>query len=307
MKLQSMLGVVALSLLTASALSNEPPINAKREAIVIAHRGASGYLPEHTLAAKAMAYAQAADYIEQDLVMTKDDELLVLHDIHLDRVTDVAAVYPGRQRSDGRFYAIDFTLAEIRALRVLARFKIEDGVASPVFPDRYPLGAALFRVPTFAEEIELIQGLNHATGSVVGIYPEIKNPAFHRSEGKDISAAVLKALKHYGYSDMDDKVFLQCFDAEETQRIHDDLLPAMAMKLPLVQLLGSEEEYGWMLSADGMQKVATYASGIGPSILLLIDPTSSAADIRKTNGESRRCVRQLSACRARLQAYAKSA
>ena len=84
------------------------------EKIVIAHRGASGYLPEHTLPAKAMAYAQGADYLEQDLVMTKDDHLVVLHDHYLDRVTDVADRFPDRARKDGRYYAIDFTLDEIR-------------------------------------------------------------------------------------------------------------------------------------------------------------------------------------------------
>lgn len=77
--------------------------------MVIAHCGASGYLPEHTLPAKAMAYAQGADYLEQDLVMTKDDRLVVLHDHYLDRVTDVAQRFPQRARKDGRFYAIDFT------------------------------------------------------------------------------------------------------------------------------------------------------------------------------------------------------
>ena len=79
--------------------------------VVIAHRGASGYLPEHTLPAKAMAHAQGADYLEQDLVMTKDNELVVLHDHYLDRVTDVAERFPDRARKDGRYYAIDFTLA----------------------------------------------------------------------------------------------------------------------------------------------------------------------------------------------------
>ncbi len=82
--------------------------------IVIAHRGASGYLPEHTLPAKAMAYAQGR-ITEQDLVMTKDDQLVVLHDHYLDRVTDVAERFPDRARKDGRYYAIDFTLAEIRS------------------------------------------------------------------------------------------------------------------------------------------------------------------------------------------------
>lgn len=87
-----------------------------QDKLVIAHRGASGYLPEHTIAAKAMAYAQGADFIEQDLVMSKDDHVIVLHDHHLETVTDVRDVFPGRARADGRYYVIDFTLAELRQL-----------------------------------------------------------------------------------------------------------------------------------------------------------------------------------------------
>lgn len=86
--------------------------------IVIAHRGASGYLPEHTLAAKALAHAQGADYLEQDLVLSKDGVPVVLHDIHVDAVTDVAEKFPTRKRADGRYYAIDFTVAELKQLRV---------------------------------------------------------------------------------------------------------------------------------------------------------------------------------------------
>ena len=95
--------------------------------LVIAHRGASGYLPEHTLAAKAMAYAQGADYIEQDLVMTKDGEIVVLHDHYLDTVTDVRHVFPERRRDDGRYYVIDFTLEEVKQLSVSERFKSDGG------------------------------------------------------------------------------------------------------------------------------------------------------------------------------------
>lgn len=102
--------------------------------IVIAHRGASGYLPEHTLPAKAMAYAQGADYLEQDLVITKDDELIVLHDHYLDRVTDVAKRFPDRARKDGRYYAIDFTLAEIKSLKFTEGFEIENGKAVQKYP-----------------------------------------------------------------------------------------------------------------------------------------------------------------------------
>ena len=79
--------------------------------LLIAHRGASGYLPEHTLAAKQLAHEMGADYLEQDVVASRDDELIVLHDIHLDRVTDVADRFPGRERDDGRFYVRDFDLA----------------------------------------------------------------------------------------------------------------------------------------------------------------------------------------------------
>lgn len=219
--------------------------------INIAHRGASGYLPEHTLAAKAMAYGQGADYIEQDLVLTKDDIAIVIHDIHLDTVTDVATKFPNRAREDKRFYAIDFTLAEIKTLNVNERIDLKTG--APVFPRRFPQGKSLFRISTFAEEIELIQGLNHSTGRQVGIYPEIKDPAFHRQEGKDISVIVLKILADYGYKTKNDLCYLQCFDAEELKRIRNEL----KSELSLIQLLEGECNIG---------EVAAYADGIGPWI-----------------------------------------
>ncbi len=250
--------------------------------LVIAHRGASGYLPEHTLAAKAMAYAQGADYIEQDLVMTKDGEIIVLHDHYLDTVTNVAEVYPGRSRADGRYYVIDFTLSELQQLSVIERFERKDGVAVAVFADRFPVGKSSFRVHTFAEEIELIQGLNVSTGKSIGIYPEIKSPAFHRAEGQDISKAVLGVLQQYGYVDKTDAVFLQCFDAVELRRIHDDLMPPLGMSLRLVQLIDTSIEYQSLLSASGMQQLAAYVDGVGPSILLLIERDSTAANIKVT-------------------------
>ncbi len=97
--------------------------------IVIAHRGASGYLPEHTLEAKALAHAMGADFLEQDLVLTKDDVPVVLHDIHLDTVTDVATRFPDRKRDDGRYYALDFTVAEIKQLRADRALQREDRAA----------------------------------------------------------------------------------------------------------------------------------------------------------------------------------
>lgn len=115
---------------------------------------------------KAMAYAQGADYLEQDLVMTKDDQLVVLHDHYLDRVTDVAERFPDRARKDGRFYAIDFTLAEIRSLKFTEGFEIENGKKVQVYPGRFPMGKSDFRIHTFQEEIEFVQGLNHSTEKI---------------------------------------------------------------------------------------------------------------------------------------------
>ena len=207
------------------------------EKIVIAHRGASGYLPEHSLAAKAMAYGMGAHYIEQDVVMSKDDQLVVLHDIHLDRVTNVAEVFPGKKRADGRYYVIDFSWNEIRQLRMTERFRLANNTQAAVFPGRFPLWQSDFRVHRLADEIEMVQGLNKSTGKNVGIYPEIKSPQFHQSEGKDISRTLLMMLKQYGYQRKRDAVYVQCFDPREVRRIHDSLFAELNVELKLVQLI----------------------------------------------------------------------
>ena len=124
----SLLGVFFACAASALAAETRP--------LVIAHRGASGYLPEHTQAAKTLAYGLGADFLEQDIVLTKDDVPVVLHDIYLDTVTDVAKRFPGRKRADGRFYVLDLTLAELKQLRVAERFNAKTGKA--VFAKRYP-------------------------------------------------------------------------------------------------------------------------------------------------------------------------
>ena len=185
--------------------------------IVIAHRGASGYLPEHTLPAIAMAHAQGADYLEQDVVLSKDDVPVVLHDIHIDTVTDVARRFPDRKRADGRYYALDFTVAELKQLNASERFDPKTGIA--VFPSRFPVGKGSFQIPTLEEELQLIQGLNTSTGREAGVYPEIKEPAWHRTQGREISPIVLDLLARYGYRTKADKVYVQCFDEAEVKRI----------------------------------------------------------------------------------------
>jgi glycerophosphoryl diester phosphodiesterase len=246
---------------------------------VVAHRGASGYLPEHTLVAKAMAHAMGADYIEQDVVMTKDDHLIVLHDITLDRTTDVAEQFPGRIRDDGRYYAIDFTLEEVRTLNVSEGFSNRDGVKTQSFTDRFPLGASSFSIPTLIEEIELIQGMNKSTGKDVGIYPEVKSPEFHRAAGKDLSTALVKVLKDYGYTSKQDRVFLQTFSFDELKIIHDEILPAAGVNLNLIQLIDSDASYPWMFEADGMDTLSQFADGIGPEKGMVISQDSSKANM----------------------------
>jgi glycerophosphoryl diester phosphodiesterase len=267
------LGAVAISVLLGATLSSSALAQSSAK-VVVAHRGASGYLPEHTMPAKAMAYAMGADYIEQDVVMTKDDQLIVIHDTTLDRTTDVADKFPGRARADGQYYAVDFTLTEVLSLDVTEGFSIEDGEKQLNFAQRFPLGKSIFKIHTLAQEIELVQGLNRSTGRDVGIYTEIKSPAFHLSEGKDLGRAVLEVLKQYGYTRKSDKVFVQTFEFDELKRMHDELMPALGIDLKLVALISGEDEDEWMISADGIRDIAQYADGIGPSVSLIVDRDS---------------------------------
>ncbi|OOS00911.1 glycerophosphodiester phosphodiesterase [Haemophilus paracuniculus] len=263
----------------------------KSDKLIIAHRGASGYLPEHTLESKALAFGQQADYLEQDLAMTKDNRLVVIHDHFLDGLTDVAQKFPNRARKDGRFYVADFTLAEIKSLRMTENFKVENGKQVQVYPNRFPMWKSDFKIHTFEEEIEFIQGLEKSTGKKIGIYPEIKAPWLHHKEGKDIALETLKVLKKYGYDKKSDRVYLQTFDFNELKRIKTELLPKLEMDVKLVQLIAytdwneTEEKnasgkwvnysYDWMFQPNAMQEVAKYADGVGPGWYMLIDKEKS--------------------------------
>jgi len=233
-------------------------VSRSNDKVIIAHRGASGYLPEHTMESKAMAYAMHPDFIEQDLVLSKDDIPIVIHDIYLGDITDVAQRFPNRSRIDNRFYVIDFTYNELKQLNVLERFNPKTKEA--VFSNRFPYGKSHFNLHSLQDEIELIQGLNKSTGNDIGIYPEIKNPKFHRENGKDISKIVLSILSDYGYMTKSDNCILQCFDAPELKRIRIDL----KSELFLVQLIG------WKLEEGQLENYRNYADGIGPSIKHLI-------------------------------------
>ena len=232
--------------------------------IVMAHRGACGYLPEHTLPGYAMAYAMGADYIEPDVVLTKDDVFICVHDIYIDDTTDVKEIFTERQRKDGHWYAVDFTLAEIKQLHAHERTN-KDGTS--VFPGRFPLGMSKFEVPTFAEMIELIQGLNKSTGRNVGICPEFKSPSFHKKEGHQGEEKLLEFLSEYGYKDKNSNIYIQCFDPDCLKKIRFEL----KSELPLLQLIGEPEweytnevAYIKELNKENLAEIATYADVLSP-------------------------------------------
>ncbi|MEO1007457.1 MAG: glycerophosphodiester phosphodiesterase family protein [Planctomycetota bacterium] len=234
-------GALLASLPPARAeASSVQETRAPSEPIVIAHRGASGYLPEHTLAAYALAYAQGADYIEPDVVLTRDGVAICAHDVTMDRVTDVASVFPGRARDDGRYYWIDFTLEEVRRLRVTT------GVG----------GGA---VPTLQEMAALVQRLNATLrkhgGADVGIMPEAKRPQFHRDEGRPIEPVLIRTLARSGYAGPATPCVIQCFDLESLRRMRYE----QGTGLRLVWLVGEPP------SAAQLGDAAEFCHGLGPS------------------------------------------
>lgn len=253
-------GIMFLAMLAPAATPAAP--------LVIAHRGASGYLPEHTLEAKAVAHAQGADFIEQDVVLTRDDVPVVLHDVFLDAVSDAADIFPDRRRDDGRFYALDFTLAELRRLRLSERRDPKTG--AQLYPERFPAGSGGFRIVTLAEELAFLSGLDRTTGRRTGVYPEIKQPAWHRSEGHDISPLVLQVLRDHGFATKDDRCYLQCFDADEVQRLRGPL----GWRGRLVQLVGDAPDAGPdpLLEAGALATLAATVDGIGPPLGRVIGP-----------------------------------
>jgi glycerophosphoryl diester phosphodiesterase len=217
--------------------------------LIIAHRGASGYLPEHTLESYAMAYALKADYIEPDLVMTKDKHLICLHDITLERTTNVEEVFPSRKRTNGSWYAADFTLAEIKQLKAQERTDF-----------RFRKDSIGFQVPTLEEMIQMIQELNRLTGRNVGIYPETKSPTFHDNEGLSMEEPLLALLDQYGYKGQNARVFIQSFEPWNLR----DMRFNLKTDLPLVQLIDGGAASAPLVTEDGLDMIATYADGIGP-------------------------------------------
>lgn len=257
--------------------------------VVIAANGAGNRLIEHTLPAVTLAATQDIDFLELHVVMTADDELIVYRDIILNRLTDVATLFPDRKREDGNYYVIDFALGEIQQLRLKNVF--ETGPTS--------LSLA---IPTLREELGLIRRLERILQKEIGIALEIKHPWFHKNEGKDISSVALDIVHQFGYKSEDDKIYLQCFDPEELQRVHRRLMPEKQMRLPLIQLIGQYDSldngktnltkwetnnYDVFFTNIGLRMVAGFATGIGLPSSALVDQQGTLllsqylADVRK--------------------------
>jgi len=247
---------VVLTALAATAMASPS------RPFLVAHRGASGYAPEHTIAAYTLAMEQGADYVEQDLTLTRDGVLVCLHDDTLERTTDVETRFPDRAvaetGADGqpaqRWYANDFTLAELKTLD-----------AGSWFDARFA-GA---RIVTFEEAIALVQGK-------AGLFPELKSPARLNARGVDVEQAVADMLRTHGLADAQVKglpaVYLQSFEEKSVRRLAT-LLPAV----PRTLLIGAKEAPRW-LTADGLREAKTFATAIGPARQLIDARPAIVAD-----------------------------
>jgi glycerophosphoryl diester phosphodiesterase len=236
--------------------------------IVIAHRGASGHRPEHTLAAYELAIEQGADFIEPDLVPTRDGVLVARHENEISETTDVAAhpEFADRRATrtiDGKaitgWFTEDFTLAELKTLRAKERL--------PLLRPGNKAWDGRFEVPTLAEIIALAKRESAARGRTIGIYPETKHPTYFAAIGLGTDAPLLEALHAAGWSTAAAPVFIQSFEVENLRRLHG------RTGIRLIQLLddrgapadGARTSYADMATHDGLKAIARYAWGIGPN------------------------------------------
>jgi glycerophosphoryl diester phosphodiesterase len=229
----------------------EPP-----RPLVIAHRGASGHRPEHTLEAYRLAVEMGADFIEPDLVSTKDGVLIARHENEISGTTDVAERFPDRRRTktvDGRtetgWFTEDFTLAEIKTLRARERL-----------PFRSHAYDGQFEIPTFDEVIALAQQLGKTAGRTIGVYPETKHPTYFRSIRLPLEEPLLASLDKHGWNRRDAPVFIQSFEQGNLRELRK------RTQVRLVQLVSGAE----LLNGDGMKQIAGYADGLGPEKRLIV-------------------------------------
>ncbi|HYS15957.1 MAG TPA: glycerophosphodiester phosphodiesterase [Candidatus Binatia bacterium] len=260
--------------------------DSSRAPLVIGHRGAAGYLPDHTLEGYALAIELGADYIEPDLVATKDGHLIARHEPNMIATTDVSTrpEFASRRRTavvdgfaeDG-WFASDFTLAEIKTLR-----------AVQPLPERPQQFNGRFEIPTLEEVIALAKRKAKEKDRVIGIYPETKHPTYHKSIGLPLEARLLRVLRAAGWDRRDAPVFIQSFEQSNLKEL------SRLTKIRLIQLVDANDvnpdgtldytapfdrPYDWTASGDprllartfgffatdeGLREIRTYADGLGP-------------------------------------------
>ena len=280
----------------AAAAQTMPPLTPTLSGgapLVIGHRGAAGHRPEHTLASYSLAIDYGVDFIEPDLVSTKDGVLIARHENDISGTTDVAQKFPGRRTRktiDGKaiegYFTEDFTLAEIKTLRAKERLAFRNQGWN-----------GIYQIPTLQEVIELAKRRSLETGRTIGIYPETKHPSYFRSIGLALEPLLLKVLDANRYTDASAPVFIQSFEVQNLQDL------SKLTKVRLVQLMedgkqkpydfvatGDRRTYGDLMTPAGLAAIAAYASGIGPgkrsivpqgSNRALLPPTSLVADAHK--------------------------
>lgn len=245
--------------------------------IIIAHRGASGERPEHTIGAYALAIDQGADFIEPDLVSTSDGVLVARHENEISETTDVAShpEFADRKATkviDGQsltgWFTEDFTLAELKTLRAKERL-----------PQLRPANTAYdgqWDVPTLDEIIALVKRREQEIGRRIGLYPETKHPGYFRALGLPLEEPLVATLARAGYDKADDLVFIQSFEVDNLKRLNS------MTALPLIQLMASAYgppdqpgvSYAAMSTPEGLAEIARYADGVGLEKAMVIPRTA---------------------------------
>ncbi|WP_447004798.1 glycerophosphodiester phosphodiesterase [Saccharothrix isguenensis] len=272
---------------SASASGDAEVASSRKGPLVIGHRGASGYRPEHTLAAYELAARMGADYIEPDLVVTKDGKLVARHENEIGGTTDVAAhpEFAARKTTkviDGApitgWFTEDFTLAELKTLRAKERI--------PEVRPRNTLYDGRFEVPTLEEVVDLSRRLSRELGRDIGLYPETKHPTYFQEIGLPLEQRLVDVLTRKGLNRPNAKVFVQSFEVANLKQLKSKL------RVPLVQLVnssgapydfvkaGDKRTYRDLVTVEGLREIRSYASGVGTAKDLVI-PRDSAGFLRE--------------------------